>query len=261
MSPFDLDGAVVTADAAAHPGEHRRVDPQSRWPLPPDGQGQPTTPAPDAGELVNHLHVDQRRRPRPENRHQPRTRNGPFGLGRSEESGYPASSASSTPHAPPSPQPPDPQPDTPNTPSSHSPNQPPKPTSPTPGTGLSSLRRAMRTPLRSERRVPHSYDPTRSPCTVPQTDPNQATFSGRPRWPLALGPTAAAAEQRVRPGHWEAGSRDLLRRGSPRPGRPHHQVHAHRPAGRQALRRARCRPGAPAQQSAGPRTHDTRLCG
>ena len=33
LAPLDLDGALITADATAHPQEHRRVDPQSRRPL------------------------------------------------------------------------------------------------------------------------------------------------------------------------------------------------------------------------------------
>ena len=39
LAPLDLDGAVVTADATAHPEEHRPVDHLPRRPLPPDGQG------------------------------------------------------------------------------------------------------------------------------------------------------------------------------------------------------------------------------
>ena len=39
LAPMDLDGAVVTADATAHPEEHRPVDHLPRRPLPPDGQG------------------------------------------------------------------------------------------------------------------------------------------------------------------------------------------------------------------------------
>ena len=48
LEPLDLDGVVVTADATAHPGGHRPVDHPARWPLPPDGQGQPEDPAQDA---------------------------------------------------------------------------------------------------------------------------------------------------------------------------------------------------------------------
>ena len=33
LAPLDLDGALITADATAHPEEHRRVDPQSGRPL------------------------------------------------------------------------------------------------------------------------------------------------------------------------------------------------------------------------------------
>ena len=39
LAPLDPGGAVVTADATAHPEEHRPVDHLPRRPLPPDGQG------------------------------------------------------------------------------------------------------------------------------------------------------------------------------------------------------------------------------
>ena len=39
LEPLDLDGALTTADATAHPEGHRPVDRLPRRPLPPDGQG------------------------------------------------------------------------------------------------------------------------------------------------------------------------------------------------------------------------------
>lgn len=39
LAPMDLGGALITADATAHPEGHGRVDHLSRRPLPPDGQG------------------------------------------------------------------------------------------------------------------------------------------------------------------------------------------------------------------------------
>ena len=48
LAPLDLDGALITADATAHPDRHRRVDPQSGRPLPADGQGQLARSAPEA---------------------------------------------------------------------------------------------------------------------------------------------------------------------------------------------------------------------
>ena len=39
LAPLDLDGALITANATAHPEEHRPVDHLPRRPLPPDGQG------------------------------------------------------------------------------------------------------------------------------------------------------------------------------------------------------------------------------
>ena len=48
LAPLDLDGALITADATAHPDRHRRVDHLPGRPLPADGQGQPARSAPDA---------------------------------------------------------------------------------------------------------------------------------------------------------------------------------------------------------------------
>ena len=67
LAPLDLDGAVVTTDATAHPEGHRPVDHLPRRPLPPDGQGQPAGPETGAGGPAlegRALHLRPRRLPR-----------------------------------------------------------------------------------------------------------------------------------------------------------------------------------------------------
>ena len=80
LAPLDLDGALITADATAHPDRHRRVDHLPGRPLPADGQGQPARSAPDAQEpaLEGHPgHLRPRRLPRAAGAAHPQGRPGP----------------------------------------------------------------------------------------------------------------------------------------------------------------------------------------
>ena len=52
LAPLDLDGAVITADATAHPEGHGRVDHLPRRPLRAHRQGQPVRPEAGAGEAA-----------------------------------------------------------------------------------------------------------------------------------------------------------------------------------------------------------------
>ena len=67
LEPLDLDGAVITADATAHPEGHGRVDHLPRRPLRAHRQGQPARPEAGAGEAAlegRALHLRPRRLPR-----------------------------------------------------------------------------------------------------------------------------------------------------------------------------------------------------
>jgi len=80
LAPMDLDGALITADATAHPDRHGRVDPQPRRPLPPDGQGEPEDPAQNAqGPALEGRadHLRPRRLPRAAGATHPQSRPGP----------------------------------------------------------------------------------------------------------------------------------------------------------------------------------------
>ena len=80
LAPLDLDGALITADATAHPGEYGRVDHLPGRPLPVDGQGQPARSAPDAqGPALEGRpgHLRPRRLPRAAGAAHPQGRPGP----------------------------------------------------------------------------------------------------------------------------------------------------------------------------------------
>ena len=64
LAPLDLDGALITADATAHPDQHRRVDHLPGRPLPADGQEQPARSAPDAQRPTLEGRPGHLRRPR-----------------------------------------------------------------------------------------------------------------------------------------------------------------------------------------------------